>query len=181
MGLEQVKEEVIKTSQERADALIAEAKQEVKKLLLDKKSELSDRKSALEKDLMAEAESIFQREVAALELEHKKALLDAKKDLVESVYTEAFEKICEASQTQRKKQLDSLLKKAKKEIDVASIQCSKADSKQITDVETNEAPIKGGLIAQNADGTILVNLSYEALFDETKQKTVNEISQMLFK
>ena len=52
--------------------------------------------------------------------------------------------------------------------------------KNIRGIEYKEADITGGIIAENKDGSIMVDYSYNEIFDSIEKENMKEIAAKLF-
>ena len=90
---------------------------------------------------------------------------------------------------EKEKLYQSLLKKAEKEIDVYAVYVNKSDFDVVKSIAKSilknkesikEEEILGGIIAENKDGTIRVDYSFDSLLEEFRQKSLADISEKLF-
>ena len=123
---------------------------------------------------------INRQETASAELESKKLILEAKKEAIESVFEEARKRIEKLSGKQREDCMNRLLEKAKNDIAVAKVYCSKNDARLVEGFKAEPSGINGGLIAENADGTVRVDYSFDTMLQNIKENELQEISKILF-
>ena len=180
MGLETVKEEIIGSAKSQADALIKEARAEAAKIRKEaekKTQELEEKSSAEAKKSI---ETMKKQDLASAELESKKMLLEAKKQLVEDVFSEVEKKLKGLNSKDREGYMKKLLKKAKDDIEVASVYCNKKDVKMVEGFDAEPVEILGGLIAENADKTVRVDYSFETMLQSIKENELQSINKLLF-
>jgi V/A-type H+/Na+-transporting ATPase subunit E len=181
MGLKEVTSQIIAEAESRAAQLQHDAKQEADRLTQQNNQELKEYEQHLRLNAKNMINAAKVKEIAAAEFEGKKVFLDKKKEIIDSVMTQATERLQKCTDAERKALLKSLLKQAKKEIDVHCVLVSKKDE-DVIDAETVKvANITGGLIAENKDSTISVDLSFDTLIERVKQDHLRDLSEVLFK
>lgn len=183
MGLETVKEEIIRNAQEQARALNAEARKEVNRI----NREIEEKIKELEEESEAQTEKMLdpmkKQELATIKLEAKKMLLEAKKNLIEKIFVEAKKKLGELDGKERESYIKKLLEKIRKDIEPEFIYCNKNDVKllkEVKGIEVKPVDISGGLIAENKDKTIRVDYSFDTMVDSIKEKELQTVNNILF-
>ena len=180
MGLETVKEEILGNAKEQSNSILAEARKEANSVMgkAGKKAEEMKEKSEAETKKILDA--IKRQEIANAELENKKLLLDAKKQIIESVFSEAVKKLESFDDKKREAYIKKLLEKAKNDIGIARIYCNKKDMKFLKGIDAEQANIIGGLIAENKEKTVRVDYSFETLMQTIKENELQNINKILF-
>ena len=180
MGLETVKEEILRNAKKQEENLLAEAREQAAKLIAqaERKSEAFREKSEAETKKMIEM--MKRQDAASADLEAKKLALEAKKTAVSKVFDEAREKLKKFDPKKKDPLLNKLLEKAGKEIDIGIIYCNKADAKLFKSYKTEHMDIIGGLIAENKDGTVRVDYSFGMMLESVRESQLLEISKILF-
>jgi len=113
-------------------------------------------------------------------MESKKLLLEAKKKVVEGVFSDAIRKLETLDDKKREAYTDRLLEKAKKDIEIAHVYCNKKDSKLLKGFKLEPISIAGGLIAENKEKTIRVDYSFETILQGIKENEMQNINKVLF-
>ena len=180
MGLETVKGEIIASARKQEEALVAEAKMEAGRIMKEAESKAAEFREKTEAETMKLISMIKKQESASAGLEIKKMALEAKKEAVEMVFEEAGKQIGKINERKREEHMKKLLEKAKKDIDVAKVYCSKNDAKFLKGFKAEPADIIGGLIAENADGTVMVDYSFGTMLEGIRENELPKISSILF-
>ncbi len=180
MGLEAVKDEILANAKEQEEALIAEARKEALSIMKEAESRTAEFKEKTEAETKKLAEMISRQETASAELESKKLVLEAKKDSIEGVFEEAWKRVEKLSGRKREEHMNKLLEKAKNDIEVAKVYCNKNDAKLVKGFKAEPSDIIGGLIAENADGTVRVDYSFDTILQDIKENELQKISKILF-
>lgn len=180
MGLETVKDEILNSAKSQANAMLAEARKESSRIAAEAEKKTEEIKAKSEAETKRIMDTIKRQEMSSAELESKKMLLEAKKQIVEAVFADARKKIESLPDKKREELLKKLLEKAKKDIEIAYVYCSGKDSKFIKGFDVQSADIIGGLIAENSERTIRVDYSFETLLQGIKENELQSISKLLF-
>ncbi|MCP3682522.1 MAG: hypothetical protein GY861_07505 [bacterium] len=180
MGLDKVKDEVVKKTEEQKNAVIDQGKEEAANIMKSAKKTIDNKQKEADADLEKVTAHMQKTEIASAELEVKKMLLEEKKVAAEDVFETAKEQLAELSDEKRKEHIKKLLEMANKEIEVASVYCNKKDVKLVHGAKTKEADIAGGIIAENKAHTISVDYSYETILQNIKEKSIREVAEILF-
>lgn len=180
MGLESVKEEVIRNAKEQANSLLAEARKEASRIMKEAEAKVDELKARSEADAKKAIETMKKQELASSELDSRKLVLDAKKQAIENVIADARKKLEALDEKKRDAYVKKLLDKAKKEIGVAYVYCSKKDAKFVKEFEVINSDLFGGIIAENKEKTIRVDYSFETSLESIKEIELQNINKLLF-
>jgi V/A-type H+-transporting ATPase subunit E len=183
MGLEELKEEILEKANAFARKLIDEGNWEAGKIAKETDAQVRDllEKSDLETSKLIE--SMERKEVSGAEFDAKKAKLDMKKEMVEKAFSNVEASLSEMPEKKREQYIRKLVEKAKKEIEVAFVYAKSDDRKiieKMSGVKYKPADITGGIIAENKDGSIRVDYSYDEMLDSIKKESMQEIAEKLF-
>jgi len=181
MGLEKIKEEILQKASAAEKEILAEAS--VKIDAMKKKS--SDVTIQLEQDatqkLNSEIKTVENREQSLQNMELQRMVFEAKKEIMDKVYTEAFDKIKKIPKKDREKIINKFLADAEGEIDVGIVYANREDKQFCGKFEVKSLDTDGGIICETKDGTVRVNYTFTSIFHDLKEKTAKEVSKILFK
>lgn len=180
MGLETVKEEILNIAKEQANSLIAEARKESNRITKETEKKIEEMQSKSEAETKRALDMIKRQELASAELENKKMLLEAKKQIIEAAFAEARKKLENLDDKKRETIIKKLLEKAKNEIEAAKIYCNKKDAKFVKGMDVQTADIISGLIAENREGTVRIDYSFDTMLQSIKESELQNISKLLF-
>ncbi len=108
-------------------------------------------------------------------------MLNTKKASITAVLEAVQQRIASLESTEKKEFFQNLLARAQAEIDVATVSVNEKDTSAIEGSFTvKNADIVSGLIAENEDGTISVNVSAEELVEAVRAEKLVELSEVLF-
>lgn len=180
MGLEAVKEEIIRSAKEQSNSLIAEARREANRLIKEAEKKIGGMRDKSEIETKKMLDIIKRQELASAELENKKMILDAKKQIIEGVFIEAKKRLESLDDKKKEIYMKKLLEKTKKDIETAYIYCNKKDVKFLKGFNVETINIIGGLIAENKEKTIRVDYSFETMLQSIKENELQRINNLLF-
>lgn len=180
MGLETVKEEILNSAKEQSNSLIAEARKEANSIMKEAEKKIEEMREKNESETKRMTEIIKKQESASADLENKKMLLEAKKQIIESVFIEARKKLESLDDKKREAYLKKLLEKAKNDIEIAYVYCNKKDSKFLKGFNVETVDVIGGLMAENREKTVRVDYSFETILEIIKENELQNISKTLF-
>jgi V/A-type H+-transporting ATPase subunit E len=123
---------------------------------------------------------IKKQELASAELNNKKVLLEAKKQIIDRVFSEATKKVEGLDDKKREDYINKLLEKAKSDIGVENIYCNEKDIKILKDFNVKGAGLIGGLIAENKEKTIRIDYSFDTMIQNIKENELQGINKILF-
>ena len=180
MGLEEVKEEVIRQAKEQETALLAEARMESNRIMKETEKRIEGIKAKNESNTKKMMDFIKRQALANAELENKKLLLETKKQIIENVFAEAKKKIKTLDNQKKEGYIKKLIEKAKKGVDVDHFYCNKKDTRFFKELTSEPIDIIGGLIAENKEKTIRVDYSFETMLEGIKENEMQNINKLLF-
>lgn len=180
MGLETVKEEILNSAKEQSNSLIAEARKGANRITNEAEKKIEALKEKSEAETKKMLDTIKRQELASAELENRKILLEAKKQVIEKVFDEARKKLESLDDRKREIYMKKLLEKAKNEIEPMYYYCNKKDSKFLKGFDVVAFDMLGGLTAENKEKTIRIDHSFETILQSIKENELQNISRLLF-
>jgi len=180
MGLEKVKEEILSKARKQADAAIKEAQKKADAIIAEANAKATEEEKKGAEETKKLVEAMEKKELASAALESKKLELDAKKELIERVFSDVRQKVAKFTEKKRKEHIRKLLDKASKELEIGVVYCNAQDKGLVDGFEAKEADILGGVIVENKDGSVRIDYSYDALIDGLRDKHMQEVAEILF-
>lgn len=181
MGLIDLKDEIINEANKNADELLKKAEGEAKEIAKKAEQEAKELHNKAEQEAEDEIVQLGKKEIASATLEARRIIFDKKKGLIGEVFESARKNLASLPKVQKQAIINSLLKKAAKEIDIATVYCSKQDKALVNGTfAVLEEEISGGIIAENSDGTVRIDHSYDTLLDTIKESNLQDIASSLF-
>ncbi len=182
MGLEAIVEEIKAKGKKEAERINTEADKEVSKLIAEAQVSAARIKSAREEALRKEIDRMRQQELSSANLEVKKAILNARKEILDEVIEAARNSIARIPAEKNQKILKSIIQKNYegnsrifgRENDTPLL-------KTLTKLEyAGNIDCLGGVIIENADGTQVLDFRYDIILKNVTDQSLKQISDILF-
>ena len=191
MGLEVVVDEIKAKGDREAARIKSEAAAGAKTIVDEATKRAENIRLAAEADADLQAERIMVREVAAANLEVKRDLLNAQKELLDKVYSEAAVEIANLPADVHAKAVRSLLKDAAKQIKEGNVFANSRDAESVktalSKLKTLSGftfggitDIDGGVVVQSTDGQLTLDFSYQTYMGEVWESSLKDASEILF-
>ncbi len=194
MGLEKVKQEILEKARKEAAEITDAAQAEAKAIMRAAEKQMQNYEQLIDEDADRSVEQIKRREVASAELELQKQVLAAKNELIENVFSQAMRKLGQLGDKRREAHVKALLDLARKEMNVAVVQCNSRDAGFLEGVAGNGGSsgdsgklkivkndsISGGVVAESPDRKLKIDYSYETVLEQTKSKVLSDVARLLF-
>ncbi len=183
MGLENITQEILNKAKREAEDIRSEATAEAEKILQQAKEKAEEIKKEREKALEAEIERLRHQEASSASLEAKRQILNAKKELLDTVYKKAVEEISNLPPEKNAELLTTLLKKHASE--GSKIYSNEKDRTLVVELSGLEyagsIPCLGGFIIENEDGSLHLDYTYDTLLQDANERVIKQISEILFR
>jgi V/A-type H+-transporting ATPase subunit E len=182
MGLDAIIEEIKAKGKAEADRISGETYQEVSKILADAESQAAKIKAAKQEAVKKEIERLRQQELSSAHLEVKRAMLNARKELLDEVYEKAKESVSKLPPEKNQKLLSSIIKKNENNnTKIYSRAKDTSSVKKITKLGyAGEIDCIGGVIIENEDGTEYLDLRYDTILKDVSERSLKSVSDILF-
>lgn len=182
MGLETVVKDIMDVAQAEVSRINAEADAEA--------SNISDEARQSAKKIMgnklAQAEDdikkLRQQEISSANLEVKRTLLNARKEVLDKVYSQSADLIANMSASKNKELLKAIIDKYQG--NGAKIYSNKDSEKLVTKLSSltyaGNIDCIGGVVIENEDSTIRLDYTYDIILESVNDKSMKQISDILF-
>jgi V/A-type H+/Na+-transporting ATPase subunit E len=177
MGIEEVRKEIMDNARNQAKEILKEGEKEKKGLLASAETRVEQIREKLEKEAEKQIEQYKAMTIAEAASQSKRQKLALEKQLLSEVFEEAKLDLDKLSPKKREQHLKKLMSA---EFSYSKIYCSKKDVSIIKKHKPLVKEMLGGVLLENKDGDIRVDLSYETLLGSIKQDKVAEITKILF-
>ncbi len=181
MSLDNVKQEIITQAEQEKQKIIDLANKEAESIKSNAKQEVSEYKKEASQKSIEFLEKAERKMLAAARFDAQREILNSKKKVIEEVLEKVKEHISAMKSADKKKFLQSLVKKAEAEIAVKTIYVSKEDAKHIPKKYTTKTDnTLGGIIAEDKTASVSVNLTVDELLQAAQTESLVELSGVLF-
>lgn len=182
MGLENIVNEILEQARSEAALIGTEAEKEGEKLINDAKTEAEMIKKSHQALADAQIERMHKQELSSAHLETKRATLNAKKDVLNSTIESAKDAISSISAEKNANLLKVLLDKSGNE--GSRVYSNGRDAKLVQEMTEltfmSEIDCIGGLIIENDDGTVRLDLTFDTILDAASEQSLKQVSDILF-
>ena len=180
MGLTDLKDAIEKSAASDATAILEEGKQEASQILqLAKKRVLEDSQNR-EQAQKDRAEKIKSRLITQAKFEAKKKILESKREILQNVLVLAKSELKNLPASKKQQLITMLLNKARSHMETARVYVNESDLKLVQGHSALAAPIIGGVIAENKDGTVRIDYSFDSILEQVFQQSMPEVAEILF-
>ncbi|MHC1631709.1 MAG: V-type ATP synthase subunit E [Methanotrichaceae archaeon] len=181
MALDAVLEDILVTSKSKVEEINAETEQEVTRILNEARERAAEIKSKKEAEADSAAKALERREISSSHLELKRAELNLHKELLEQTQLKFLQAISKLS----KKDNEALLKKLLKPYNLKEMKVSsnKKDKTFVSSLAPNYGETIdtiGGVVVESKDGLVSYDHTYETLANELFNRSMKEVSRILF-
>lgn len=185
MGLEKVAKEIIIEAEKKVSEIIEEGKKESSQILNEAKKKAVQLQKNIEEETQKIVEETRQLELSSHELFLNKRILEAKKQLLDELFSKVKQKIMDLDKKQRTEIVTALCKKGLFELPSAKfVYSNEEDKKTVSNVKglsfKGTIDCLGGVILENNDGSIRTNHTFEEIIEKAKEENLNEVSSRIF-
>lgn len=183
MGLEKVVQDIGARAGKQSDDIIKNAEHDAHTIL----NEVSERLAKAESEAIESLKRDFERrrahETAKSEIEAKKLVLNVQKEILFHVKEKAKQSLEMLPDDINRKILDSLFQEAEKDLQKGHLYCSERDKGFLSAFKafSYKGTLKGGgILVENLEQTVRLDLRYPTLLEGVWDKNMNEIAKVLF-
>ncbi|MDF1556672.1 MAG: V-type ATP synthase subunit E [ANME-2 cluster archaeon] len=182
MGLEDVVNDILEQARSKAAAINAEAENEAAALISEAQSKADEIMQTRQAEVDAHIERMHKQEISSAHLEMKRAALNAKKDVLDSVNQSAKDALSLMPAEKNADLLKTILDKyGSSGIRVYSNGRDAKLVQKMTDLMyMGEIDCIGGLVIENDDGTVRMDYTYDRILEDVSEQSLKQISDILF-
>jgi len=191
-GMEKINEAILGKVQEEAQGIIAEAEAKAREEVVKARATLDARLEEEERKLRAQATIEASRILAQASIKARQELLKAKSEVIDEITRRVKDTLSRA--TTNEAALRTLLREATNGLETAKSQIFVAPKdKSVVETivrgdekfsgmvtEIKEAELLGGIIAEDAEGKMRIDNSYETRLEMLLPKILPQMSKKLF-
>ena len=184
MALDKVVGNILEIANTEAAARIATAQNERATILQQADQTIANKKKAQDKELEIALKRLRQQEISSAELEAKRIVLNAKKEILDRTYQEALKDLVSMPEAEKARVYQTILANAKKSISKPKVLCPKGESRLVqkdSDIASvTETDMGVGLILESQDGTIRLDYRFNTMLGAVWEKELKNVSNALF-
>jgi V/A-type H+-transporting ATPase subunit E len=184
MALDKVVGNILETANKESAARIATAEKERATILQQADETIANKKKAQEKELEIALKRLRQQEISSAELEAKRIVLNAKKEILDRSFQETLKDLESMSEAEKVRVYEKILTNAKKSISKPKVMCPKGESRLVhkdSDITSvTETDMSEGLVLESQDGTIRLDYRFNTMLAAVWEKELKNVSNVLF-
>lgn len=182
MGLEAIVKEIKAKGKAEADTISKEAKKEASQIIADAQSRAEKIAEAKKKAVAAEIQRLKQQELSSANLEVKRSLLNARKEVLDIVYDKSVEGVKNFPADKNKELLKVIIEQNEAgNSKIYSRSEDKAVVKKLTKLKhAGEIDCIGGVVIETEDGTVYLDFKYDTILKDTSEQSLKQVSDILF-
>ena len=182
MGLEIVVKDIQEGARAEVSRIKAEGDAKASEIINEakdiQKKTLGDSLAKAEEDL----QNLHQQVISSANLEVKRVMLNKRKDLLDTVYNQAVEKIKSMPASKKEELLKYIINKH--EASGARVYSSKGSEevvKKLTSLSyAGNLDSIGGVVLENQDGTVRLDFTYDSILKNVYERSLMQISDLLY-
>ncbi|MDF1534425.1 MAG: V-type ATP synthase subunit E [Methanosarcinaceae archaeon] len=182
MGLETVVKDIMDVANAEASKINAGADAEVSNILdearQNAKKIMGERLAKAEDDI----KKLRQQEISSANLDVKRTMLNARKEVLDKVYSQGADRIVNLPASKNEELLKVIIDKYQGS--GAKIYSNKDSEKLVTKLSSlkyaGNIDCIGGVVIENEDGTIRLDYTYDIILESVNDKSMKQISDILF-
>jgi len=182
MGLEQVVDEILAHGRAEAEEVRSATLAEREKILQEARAEGAKLLERREREGQEAAERIRIQALARAELEGKKIVLSAQKELLDEVYAKGLDRLGRMEES--REWLRALLQANAAEWRTGKVYCNARDTETVRSIVGANfgGPIDGvgGVLIESVDGSHRTDLRFETLLAEVWRDSIREVAETLW-
>jgi len=184
MALDEVIESVVESAKQKAEALRQEAEKERTAILKQADDKVAAKRLVQQKNLETALKRLKQQEISSAELEAKRIVLNAKKDVMDESFQVALSSLLDMDEGNRGRMYRKILDGGKAVIQSPKVYCPRGDSKLISGVtglgKVEETDMETGLVLEDASGIVRLDYRFRVLLENVWDKELRNVSNILF-
>jgi V/A-type H+/Na+-transporting ATPase subunit E len=185
MGLDDVKKAIEEKTKAEVTAKQQAAQAESSRIINEAKEQIKQKQTEHSVKTKELIEALERKEHAAAQFARKTVVLDEKRKGIDAVYNETLDAVRKLPADERNKLLSALAGGAANAITIGTVRCNSKDVQAIGKLFKEakvvaDDNINGGFIADDQDGTVRIDYTYETLLEQVREERMGEITQILF-
>lgn len=182
MGLEQVVDEILARGRAEVEEIRRATLAEREKIFQEARAEGAKLLERREREAKEAAERLRVQALARAELESKKIVLSAQKDLLDDVFAKVLERLGHMAESAQ--WLRALLAANEKEWRNGKVYCNARDADTVRSIVGanlgGTIDCVGGVLIDSADGSHRTDLRFETLLADVWRDSIREVAEVLW-
>jgi V/A-type H+-transporting ATPase subunit E len=182
MALDKVVGDILDGAQKDAEKLLKSADEEKSSILKLADESIAGKGKEREKELQDALRRLRQQEISSAELEAKRIVLNAKKEMLDKSFHETLKRLNALDRDVRSAVYAKILTDSKATISNPKVYCPKGDALLLLGEAKHvyEVDMEPGLILESEAGDIRLDYRFRSLLESVWEKELKNISTILF-
>ncbi|MDD1771942.1 MAG: hypothetical protein LUQ09_03395 [Methanomassiliicoccales archaeon] len=184
MALDEVINNITESAQAKAGELIQESEKEKAAILKQADDKVAAKRLAQQKELEVALKRLKQQEISSAELEAKRIILNAKKDVLDKSFQVALSSLLNMDEGNKGRMYRKILDGGKTVIKTPKVYCPRGESKLISGIaglgSIVETDMEAGLVLEDASGKVRLDYRFRILLESVWDKELKNVSNILF-
>jgi V/A-type H+-transporting ATPase subunit E len=184
MALDKVVGNILENANKEAASLVATAEKERASILQQAEETIANKKKAQEKELEIALKRLRQQEISSAELEAKRIVLNAKKEILDRSLAETLKELESMPAADKSRIYSKIMADAKKSISRPKVLCPRGETglvpREHDIASVTEADMGAGLVLESQDGTIRLDYRFSTILSSVWEKEMKNVSNVLF-
>ncbi len=180
MGLEVVVKDVLARGEAEANRIRQEGTDEANALIGGAENTARQILEERREQAVQQIERRKNREISSANLEVKRAVLNAKKELLDKAYSDALGALAALSESERETIIKKLLES---HTDLKRVFSNKRDEsivRRITQLDYGGTiSCSGGVVLENEDGTVIHDLTFDTLLRSVRETSLKQLLEIM--
>jgi len=185
MSLEKVVEDILRRGEERKQEIIRQGERERDEHVAQADVQIAEHRDGASRRMDAQISQMEQQELSSAELESKKALLSAQRQVMDEIKSQVLADISHYPEEKCRAMYARLMTKAKAELGECYVYSNSSDKPLLKSVSgiSNGGVIecRGGLVFESKDRAVRLDYRFESMLEDVWNKKIQEIYSSLFR
>lgn len=182
MGLDNVVNDILEQARSEVAAIEKAADEEVAAIINEAKAKADEMAQKRQAEVDAQIDRMHRQEISSAHLDIKRAALNAKKDVLDSVYQTVMDEISSMPDGKNADLLKAIIDKYGSS--GTRIYSNGRDAKLVQEMSeltfAGEIDCLGGVVIENDDGTVRLDYTYDTILADVSEQNLKPVSDILF-
>jgi V/A-type H+/Na+-transporting ATPase subunit E len=183
MALDNVVDEILESASKEADQILKAGEKEKAAILQQAADAVSSKQKVQQKETEDAVKRLRQQELSSAELEEKRIVLNARKEMLDRTFEEVNSQLADMSSADKARLYGSILEQGRKVIKDPKIYCPAGEAKLLpvkNGEKVEEVKMGPGLILESKDGSVRIDYTFKTILEGIWEKELKNISNILF-
>jgi len=184
MALDKVVGDIMESARKDADQITQSAEKEKEAVLAEARGKAESIQKDKQKQLEEALRRLRQQEASSAELDVKRTMLNARKEMLDTVFQDTLQKLSKLSDADRSRIYGRIVSNAVKVIPDPKVYCPKGEKRLLTGMagigSIEETEMEPGLVFESRDGMVRLDYRFKTILEGIWERELKNISKMLF-